>query len=230
MTMSQLWIVPVDVEKNSLSAPRALTDTTRHVVYADLVTALDWSPDGSHIAFVHRPEQEGWELNDIATVDVRTGVITPLAQSAAAEITPFYSPDGRWIAYAVEAEGTFAFDILLTPVSGGPTRSLATTPGRWPTLIGWNPDSRSIYFIEEYGGFTRVCLLTTDGARHREIFQWDRTMNHVAMNASRTMIGFTAPAEYGRFFEAHAARLDRFRALSIRPRFRNLTRFRDNDR
>jgi Tol biopolymer transport system component/DNA-binding winged helix-turn-helix (wHTH) protein len=86
------------------------------------------------------------------------------------QINPAWSPDGRMIAYASAAAGTW--DIWIQPVGGGPALQVTKLPGA-ELSPSWSPDGSRILFhgIEPEGVFTVPVLggvphrLTTFGAR-----------------------------------------------------------------
>ena len=231
-SMNRLRIVTVDPGMVGMPVARPLTDRQMHVVCSGPVTAFDWSPDGRRIALVHRPKPESWQLNDISTVDTETGEISLLACTDAAEIMPFYSPDGRWIAYVSGPSDPDAaeitFDIYLVPACGGEPRALAVTPDRWPTIIGWHRNGRSVYFTEHYGGMTHLATLPIDGTQSRVVTRRYGRMHHITMNTTRTMIGFTARQKTGQPYTVYITPVDRYAPISIRSPFNNL--FPDNPR
>ncbi|MGH9657845.1 MAG: TolB family protein, partial [Bryobacteraceae bacterium] len=95
-----LWLVPFEAGQQGQRVPRKLAAPASHI------GAFDWSPDSRHIAFSHTPSPlaDNWTQADISEVDVEGGAIRPLAVTAAAEDTPRYSPDGRYLAYSRSSE------------------------------------------------------------------------------------------------------------------------------
>ena len=117
------------------------------------IASFDWSPDGKTIAFEHWPSPvaDNWTKADIAEVEVATGNVTPRASTGAAEASPHYSPDGRYLAFEVSSNpARWAGDsriAILNRASGG-TRSLPATFDEQPQIVGWSADSRAIFFNE----------------------------------------------------------------------------------
>jgi len=134
---------------------------------------FDWSPDSRTIAFTHAPspDVDDWVANDISTVEVETGRLTPVATTTAAEYAVSYSPDGQSIAYlASDAPPTWAFTYRahLVPAGGGASKPLADSYDRKPTLIGW-VDDRRLLLHEPRGTTNGLYLQPTDGSPPREI-------------------------------------------------------------
>src|SRR5207237_200686 len=65
------------------------------------VGAMSLSSDAKTVAFELRPTPapNDSRLSDIYQGDLATGAVTAIAQTNAAESQPFYSPDGKYIAY-----------------------------------------------------------------------------------------------------------------------------------
>ena len=152
----QLWVIPVARDTAGRREAQALTDTLRSVE-----GALEWSPDGRFIAYAHvaRPVADDWPTADVATVEVATGRVTPIAATGAAEIQPRFSHDGNWIAYvASDVPPTWATAqrILVVPATGGTPRALGLTLDEQPGMIGWASDGLQIYVTE--GRRTRSVL------------------------------------------------------------------------
>ena len=66
-----------------------------------------------------------------------------LTTHAAAEFAPFFSPDGRWLAFSASYDKNT--DVYVMPATGGVARRLTWHPGI-DTVVGWTPDSKKILF------------------------------------------------------------------------------------
>lgn len=67
------------------------------------VSGIAWSPDST--AAIASVWQQG--QRDLMLIDPNTGVLTPLWRDAAADITPTWSPDGRYILFASDRSGIY---------------------------------------------------------------------------------------------------------------------------
>jgi tricorn protease len=101
--------------------------------------------NGEMIAFVY--------AGDIWTVPGAGGTARRLTSHSGLELFPKFSPDGRWIAFSGEYNGTR--QIFVIPVEGGEPRQLtyyndvgALPPrGGWDNrVLGWTPDGRNVLF------------------------------------------------------------------------------------
>jgi serine/threonine-protein kinase len=127
------------------AAPRA-TVRMSAVPAADLSIAgagfgqLALSPDGSTLAFVGAPG--GTNMPQIFVRRLSELQATPLAGTANAT-TPFFSPDGGWIAFFAEGK------LKRAPIAGGSVITIAPAPnGRG----GWWGDDGSIVFAGDTNG------------------------------------------------------------------------------
>ncbi|MEJ2504486.1 MAG: S9 family peptidase, partial [Gemmatimonadota bacterium] len=108
------------------------------------------SPDGSELAFVRNtdvPTAVGTG-NDIWLVSTAGGEPRLLTESDGNDVSPLYSPDGRWIAYLAQARAGFEADrteLVLYDREAGTHTSL--TPGfdRSVRSFVWAPGSDALW-------------------------------------------------------------------------------------
>jgi tricorn protease len=100
---------------------------------------------GDMIAFVY--------AGDIWTVPSVGGTARRLTSHAGLELFPKFSPDGRWIAFSGEYDGTR--QIFVIPTDGGEPRQLTyrnevnglPPRGGWDNrVLGWTPDGKNVLF------------------------------------------------------------------------------------
>jgi Tol biopolymer transport system component len=94
----------------------------------------DWSPNGR------------WLLTtdgDIHVYDLANEVSTPWLETRAEERQARFSPDGRWVAYASNANGRF--EVYVRGFEGaGQSIPVSTTGGDYPI---WRDDGRELFFL-----------------------------------------------------------------------------------
>jgi dipeptidyl aminopeptidase/acylaminoacyl peptidase len=207
---SHLWVIPVAKDEKGKREARQLTKGNFHVTGQFGGEAFDWSPDGKSIVFTHQPTPRvnDWTKADVSIVDVASGTVKPLANTNAAENSPFYSPDGKWIAYnASDDPPTWGFTTwtMVVSAAGGTPRKLAATPDEQPDLLGWSADGKWLYFTETRGTVTRLAALPVDGGSAKDIDAggWVFSAN---LNRSRTTVGLGAQ-RWDRAPEAYVAKL-----------------------
>ncbi len=145
--MARLYTISVQKDETGKREPRKLTTGNFSV------TSFDWSPDGGKIVFSHvrDPRADYWTTSDVSIYDVANGKIVSLANTAAAESTPVYSPDGKWIAMFVTSIPTHwaqAGNIYLFPSTGGKPRVMPASYDGQPNIVGWSADGTKLYFTE----------------------------------------------------------------------------------
>ena len=117
--------------------PRRTDDLARLLRYPDI--------HGDTIAFVY--------AGDIWTVPSAGGTARRLTSHPGLELFPKISPDGRWVAFSGQYNGTR--QIFVIPVEGGEPRQLtfynevAALPPRGGydnRILGWTPDGKNVVF------------------------------------------------------------------------------------
>ena len=135
------------------------------------------SPDGSRIAYV-------WDGNgnnfDIYTKQLRTGVVSRITTSPAADTHPAWSPDNQHLAFLRQAEA--GDELLVKQLPNGPERVLAHVRGAGPLSgwasnnalsgcqgLAWSPDGQGIVLADSLEGRPGLGLARVDlssGAEH----------------------------------------------------------------
>ncbi len=151
-----LWLLPLPS-----GTPTRLTQTH--------TASFHWAPDSQSIAFEHwpAPGADLWIHSDISEVNISTRAVRPLAASPASESTPFYSPDGRYIAFVQtppKARWPGDARIAILHRKTNQSRLLAATPDERPSLLGWNRASSALYFAEMKRTRSALYALPLSGA------------------------------------------------------------------
>jgi len=173
---------------------RRITEGDFHI-HGEAGPGFDWSPDGKAIVFAHTPTSraDDWTKGDISIVEVGSGKVRTLVHTGRAELSPFYSPDGRRIAYvASDDPPTWAFDspVYVVPAEGGTPRKLSDSFDHRPELLGWSADGQRLFFRENRGTTTRLYVLPLDGEPEAHGFD-DGVVSEASLNPTRTAIGFS---------------------------------------
>jgi TolB protein len=106
-----------------------------------------WSPDGKHIAFTSQ-RSGNW---DIYVMDATCGnlpkcstnPVRNLSQHPAQDMSPAWSPNGRWIAFTSRRDNNA--EVYLANVEDGTLHNLTNNPDE-DSSPAWSPDSQQIAF------------------------------------------------------------------------------------
>jgi eukaryotic-like serine/threonine-protein kinase len=103
------------------------------------------------------------DLEDLWIVDLERGTSTRLTATHASNMIPFWSPDGRRIAFASNRAGTY--DIYAKDANGGDEELLVNSPhGRSPS--GWSEDGRFlVYDVFDPKSTWDIWVLPLEGER-----------------------------------------------------------------
>jgi dipeptidyl aminopeptidase/acylaminoacyl peptidase len=200
-----LWVIPLQSQPKQ--APRRVASGPWHA------GSIAWSPDSRRIAFgTHSgPEADAMKSADILEVELETGKIAPIAATAAIEAQPFYSPDGRRLAYVRSGIPPSVLSdsrITLFDRETRQARELAATFDGSPNIAGWSADSTRIYFTEARRTRAGIYAMPIDGAPSPVLEPAAGTIGQNArLNASGEHIGFTrqSPGEPAEAFLLRAA-------------------------
>ncbi len=106
---------------------------------------------------------------DLWSVPREGGDAVHLTASVGTESNPFFSPDGKLIAFSGEYDGNV--DVFVMPASGGEPKRLTYHPGA-DIVTGWTPDGKQVLFRSNrnsYSRFTRLFTVSVDGGFPAEV-------------------------------------------------------------
>jgi dipeptidyl aminopeptidase/acylaminoacyl peptidase len=188
--LNRLHVVSLEKDADGKREPRQLGDKT------NVDGSFDWSPDSKTIAFARTkmPKADFWTTSDLLAVDVVNGKVKTLAATTAAEGAPEYSPDGKWIAFIISDDPPRWAGyrrIAIMPAAGGAPKLLAETFDAQPSVIGWSPDGKRIYFTETTGTVSRISSVDVATGAFTEISRGNKVFASVSLNRTGTTLGFT---------------------------------------
>lgn len=133
-----------------------------------------FSNDGKEVAFTSNiDEVEATSTNnEIFVVPVAGGSAKKISTSAGADGAPFYSPDGKYIAWRMQVRAGYESDrwrLVVYERGSGKINSLTESFDRWVDSFVWAPDSRRLYFSGEDKGEAPIFTVGVDGGAVSEV-------------------------------------------------------------
>ena len=145
---SHIWTFRVS---DSLKSPIVGKQRTSKKEFS--VDSLDWSPDGTQIAFsaTLNPDLIQSSTDDVYLLKLTDDSVTKIVSQPGPDTGPRWSPDGKQIVFfsAMGEPKFFATNIRLAvvPSAGGAPRSITDKFDEIPSIIDWNHDG--IYFFAQ---------------------------------------------------------------------------------
>ncbi len=91
--------------------------------------------------------------SDISTVPADSGKVTSLVKRPGVDVSPRYSPDGKWIAFQSsggQPERVGLSDVYKVSATGGDLIELQKTPDRNANIVAWAQDGTHLFISESY--------------------------------------------------------------------------------
>lgn len=127
---------------------------------------FDLSPDGRFVAFSWNRTGR-WEIYQLSLEQPQQ--VQRVGEGEGARFAPRYSPDGRYLAYLVDADGSERLDLWVCDLKSGQSANL--TPHTEFSLqphYCWSPDGRYIACLSDQQGQFGTYLLEVEGLTVRE--------------------------------------------------------------
>lgn len=137
--------------------------------FADPSRGFAFSPDSKEICFSRDvSENRATSTNsDLWTVDVATATATRLTNNPAADESPEYSRDGRFIAYRAQRRTGYESDrweLMLYDRNKKTTHSITGSLDRWVDRFAFAGDPGTVYFTAEESGRRPLFCATLSGS------------------------------------------------------------------
>ena len=130
--------------------------------------SIDWSPDGSEIAYVSNPEPNSDEFfqYDVFAIRVADGTVRRLTATESTEYAPVWSPNGKWIAYAGTKRGVTDRETTMEDThvwimdrDGGHRREVGAVVDSRQGHPVWSADGAAVYFTIQQRGSVHLARL-----------------------------------------------------------------------
>ena len=156
---THIFVIPAEG-----GTPRQLTSG----VY-DHDSSLSWAPDGSHIVFsanrVDNPIEQPAE-SELWIVDVASGEMKQLTDRVGPDVSPVWSPDGKFIAYRGYDDRKMGYQnssVYLFDVAAGTSRNVSGDFDRSIDDVQWAGSSNRLYIQYDDRGRSMIASLGLDG-------------------------------------------------------------------
>ena len=151
-------------------AAKDLTPGNREVPPFSLGGPDDYaiSPDGSEVCYAMiSDEVPAISTNsDLYAVPIAGGPAKKITVNPAADNSPQYSPDGKYLAYRAQARAGYESDrwrLMLLERATGKLTSLTESLDRWVGSFAWWPDSSRIFFTVQDRGRQYIQFISVNG-------------------------------------------------------------------
>ncbi|MGH7457266.1 MAG: S9 family peptidase, partial [bacterium] len=144
--MTHLWIIEVAAKTIRRATSGAFT-----------ILDFSWAPDGKAIAYSAQPKPThppDYYESDLFVIDLSSGVSKKILAQPGKEISPLWSPDGKWIA-CISNGGVYdwignEYVLIVNPLTGE-KKNLTQNFDEATRLAGWSADGKAIYFSAAQG-------------------------------------------------------------------------------
>jgi dipeptidyl aminopeptidase/acylaminoacyl peptidase len=158
------------------------------------VDDYDISPDGSEICYARNgdPEPAISTNTDLYVVPLAGGQTRKITGTAGADVTPRYSPDGKYLAWRAQFRAGYESDrwrLMLLERASGRVTNLTETLDRWVTGFTWAPDSANLFFTTSDRGRQSIQLLPVTGGGIRMAASGDSILDDMQLSRDgKTMV------------------------------------------
>lgn len=132
-------------------------ETVLRVPYADTEFRFDISPDGERVAFSYN-HSGAWEI--WTQMIHEPDPPRQITRGPGAKFAPRWSPDGRALLYALDLDGSEAYDLYKLDLASGQAENLTPdTPELILPMANWSPDGSRVACVCERSGRFQAHIL-----------------------------------------------------------------------
>lgn len=152
------------------------------------------SPDSAELCFAMNadPSPALSTNTDLYVVPLEGGETRKVTDNPAADNSPAYSPDGRYIAYRAQTKAGFESDrwrLMLLDRSTGISNALTEGFARSINSVTWAADSKRLFFTAEDRGRQAVHMIPVSGGATRAVVSGSSHVDDPQLSAdSKTMV------------------------------------------
>jgi eukaryotic-like serine/threonine-protein kinase len=120
-------------------------------------TPVSLSPDGTTVAFMEEGDAVRGSMQfDLKVLSLRDRQTRAVVQTQANEMTPEFSPDGRWLAYVSNESGQH--EVYVQPYPGPGERHLISTGGG--SQPAWSRNGRELFYVQQPAAAATATLVS----------------------------------------------------------------------
>ncbi len=188
---SHLLVVPVEG-----GAIRDLTPGARDVPPFSLGGPDDYdiSPDGQEVCYsvISGPVPATSTNSDLFVVPMGGGDARKISVSPGGDLSPHYSPDGKYIAWRSQLRAGYESDrwrLVSLERASGRLANLTENLDRWVNSFTWAPDSNAIFFTTADRGRQAIEMIPAGGGEIRTVASGDSELDDMQFtHDGKTMV------------------------------------------
>jgi dipeptidyl aminopeptidase/acylaminoacyl peptidase len=188
---SHLLVVPM-----TGGAPKDLTPGPRDVPPFSLGGPDDYdiAPDGKEVCYSMNadPVPATSTNSDLYVVSIDGGDSRKITSNPGADMSPHYSPDGKYLAWRAQLRAGYESDrfrLMVLERNTGRVTNLTDSLDRWVNSFAWSPDSASLFFTTADRGRQAIQLISVNGGAARIAVSGDNELDDMQLtHDGRTMV------------------------------------------
>ncbi|MGO4881102.1 MAG: prolyl oligopeptidase family serine peptidase [Bryobacteraceae bacterium] len=140
------------------------------------------SPDGVEVCYAENtdPVPAIGTNSDLFAVPIAGGPPRKITNNPAADNTPLYSPDGKYLAWRAQVRAGYESDrwrLMVMERATNRVTDLTENMDRWVNSFIWSPDSASLFFTVEDRGRQSIQFKSLKGGETREAVSGDSRLD-----------------------------------------------------
>lgn len=175
---------------------RDLTPGTRDVPPFSLGGPDDYdiAPDGQEVCYavVSDPVPAISTNTDLFAVPIAGGDARKITSNPAADSSPQYSPDGKYLAWRMQVKAGYESDrwrLVVLERATGKLTNLTESLDRWVNSFTWSPDSSALFFTTADRGRQAINYISVKGGAVRIAASGDSELDDMVLTRNgKTMV------------------------------------------